>query len=98
MTVLEVRYVGLAFSDHHGLIVKIKVPESQSRFLCPKSKPQFQAKPEVVRGKIFNERLKQKFSVWSEIRQAGLNLFQADTMLLSNLSETLILSQMILFI
>ena len=39
MTVLEVRYVGLAFSDHHGLIVKIKLPESQSKLLCPKSKP-----------------------------------------------------------
>ena len=74
MTVLEVRYVGLAFSDHHGLIVKIKLPESQSKLLCPKSKPQFKAKPEVVRDKIFNERLKLKFSAWSEVRQSGLNL------------------------
>ena len=74
MVILEARYVGLAFSDHHGLIVKIKLPEAQSRLISPKSKPQFKAKPEVVRDPIFNEKLKSKFSVWTEIRMSGLDL------------------------
>ena len=74
MNILEIKHVGLAFSDHHGVIVKVKLPESQSKFLCPRSKPQFKAKPDVVRDKVFNERLKVKFSAWSEVRQSGLNL------------------------
>ena len=74
MVIVEVKYVGLAFSDHHGLIVKIKLPDSQAKLICPKSKPQFKAKPEVVRDKIFNDNLKLKFSAWTEIRQAGLDL------------------------
>ena len=74
MVIMEIRYVGLAFSDHQGLIVKIKLPETQSRLLCPKSKPQFKAKPEVVRDKIFNANLRLKFSAWTEVRQAGLDL------------------------
>ena len=74
LAVLEVKYVGLAFSDHHGLIVKIKLPESQSKLLCPRSRPQFKAKPEVVKDKVFNDRLKDKFADWAEVRQAGLNL------------------------
>ena len=61
-------------SDHHGLIVKIQLPDSQAKLICPKSKPQFKAKPEVVRDKIFNDNLKLKFSAWTEIRQAGLDL------------------------
>ena len=74
MKILEVKYVGVAFSDHLALLVKIKLPEVYSRLLCPKSKPQFKAKPEVVRDKVFNQRLKERFSVWSEVRQAGLDI------------------------
>ena len=74
MAVLEVKYVGLAFSDHQGLIVKIKLPETKSKLLCPRSRPQFKAKPEVVKDKVFNNRLKDKFADWAEVRQAGLNL------------------------
>ena len=74
MVIVEVRYVGLAFSDHLALIVKIKLPETFSRLLCPKSKPQFKARPEVVRDESFQLRLKEIFPGWSEVRQAGLDL------------------------
>ena len=73
MTILEVKYVGVAFSDHLALIVKVKLPGNFSRLMCPKSKPQFKAKPEVVRDPVFNERLKLNFSHWLEVKQAGLN-------------------------
>ena len=74
MTIVEISYVGIAFSDHLALVVKVKLPETFSRLLCPKSKPQFKAKPEVVRDAVFSERLKQSFSLWSEVRQAGLDI------------------------
>ena len=74
MVIVEAKYVGLAFSDHLALVIKLKLPESFSRLLCPRSKPQFKAKPEVVRDKVFHQQLREKFSVWSEVRQAGLDI------------------------
>ena len=74
ITIVEVNYVGLAFSDHQALIIKVRLPETNSRFLCPKSKPQFKAKPAVIKDKIFQERLKQSFSLWYKIRLAGLDI------------------------
>ena len=74
LVIVEASYVGVAFSDHQALIVKIKLPTASSRILCPKSKPQFKAKPAVIRDNIFQARLKESFSLWYPIRQAGLDL------------------------
>ena len=74
MVIVEAKYVPVAFSDHLTLIIKIKLPEQSSRILCPKSKPQFKAKPAVVRDQIFYQRLKQSFSLWSEVRKSGLEI------------------------
>ena len=52
--IVDSRYVGVAFSDHHAFIVKIKLPEVRAKIICPKSRPQFKAKPEVVKDPIFN--------------------------------------------
>ena len=70
---VEIKYVGVAFSDHQALIAKVKVPDNFSRILCPRSKLQFKAKPEVIRDSIFNQKLKENFTVWTEIRQSGLD-------------------------
>ena len=73
LEILDIKHVGVAFSDHNAVIVKIRMPDTFSRALCPSSKPHFKAKPEVVKDEIFNQRLKDNFSVWSEIRAAGLD-------------------------
>ena len=66
---MEIKHVGVAFSDLLAVVVKIRMPDIFSRVLCPRSKPHFKAKPEVVRDMVFNNRLKENFSAWSEIRQ-----------------------------
>ena len=73
LEVLEVKHVGVAFSDHQAVVVKVKVPDMFSKLLCPVSKPQFKAKPEVIRDSIFITRLKENFSAWNQIREAGLD-------------------------
>ena len=73
MEVVDIKHIGVAFSDHQAVVAKVKVSESLSKLLCPRSKPQFKAKPEVVRDSIFYSRLKESFSVWSQIRENGLD-------------------------
>ena len=72
--IIEVKYVGVAFSDHQAYVVKIKIPGISSKLLSPKSRPQFKAKPEVVKDHIFYQRLQISFSSWLEVKQAGLDL------------------------
>ena len=72
--IVEAKYVGVAFSDHQAQLVTMKLPEAKSKILSPKSRPQFKAKPDVVRDQIFQQRLKENFSLWLEVRQAGLDL------------------------
>ena len=42
-----------AFSDHHPLVVQVKVPNQLSRLVCPKSKPLFKSRPEVIEDHVF---------------------------------------------
>ena len=74
LAIMDVKYVGVAFSDHLGLVVKIKLPEIFSRLLCPRSKPQFKARPEVVKDEKFLHSPKKSFSQWLEFRNAGLDI------------------------
>ena len=64
--VLEAKYVGVAFSDHQVLIVKIKLPSSVGSVYMPnpKCRSRFKAKPEVFRDPIFHDWLKAKFCDW----------------------------------
>ena len=39
ITVKEAKYFALSFSDHHGLIVTICLPDPLARILCPKRRP-----------------------------------------------------------
>ena len=73
MEVLDIKHVGVAFSDHQAIVTKVKVSESLSKLLCPGSKPHFKAKPQVVRDSIFYSRLKENFSMWQTIRDNGLD-------------------------
>ena len=60
METIETSYVGVAFSDHLGYTVKIKLPKHFSRLISPKYKPQFKSRPEVIRDLEFNKRLEEK--------------------------------------
>ena len=68
LEIVEAKYVGVAFSDHLSLIVKIKLPENMQKMSSPKSKPLFKSKPNVIQDKLFKSRLKEKFKLWSTVR------------------------------
>ena len=71
---LEAKYVGVAFSDHMSLILKIKLPENFSRLTSPKYKPQFKSKPNVVRDPEFCRRLKSKMTDWKTVKDQGVDV------------------------
>ena len=71
---ISAKYVGVAFSDHFSLIITIKIPENCSKLQCPKSRPLFKAKPEVVNDPIFKERLKEIFPTWVQVKDYGLDV------------------------
>ena len=70
LEVLQARYVGIAFSDHFALIVKIKVPENLSKSVSQKSKPIFKSRPEVIKDSIFQTRLKESFTQWQAVKNS----------------------------
>ena len=72
--IIEAKYVGLAFSDHQALVVKVCIPNLKDKLKCPKSKPRFKASPEVIKDQIFKERLTEKFASWIDIKNAGLSI------------------------
>ena len=51
--IIDANYVSASFSDHHSLVVKVRLPDLFSRLLSPKTKPFFKARPEVVRDPLF---------------------------------------------
>ena len=69
--VLEVQYVGAAFSDHMIQIVKLKLPPSCQKSISPRNSPLFKAKPEAVRDEVFKARLREEYIVWEEARNTG---------------------------
>ena len=68
----EANYVSVAFSDHMSHIIRISLPETLSVVLCPKSRPVFKTRPEVVRDKVFQARLTSKMKEWGEVRRFGV--------------------------
>ena len=55
-------------------VVSLSLPASLSQILSPKSKPFFKIKPEVVKDKIFKERLSDSMHDWKEVRDLGLDV------------------------
>ena len=43
ISVISACYVGVAFSDHQGFVLELKVPTNFSKFLSPKYRPQFKS-------------------------------------------------------
>ena len=57
LKVVEAKYLPIAFSDHLSLLIKVAVPDTLSRAINPKCRPSFRLTPEVVKDKLFKERL-----------------------------------------
>lgn len=60
----EAKYIGLAFTDHQGFIVKIKSSPDISRSQDPKSFHMFKANPDVIDDPIFQQRLAEAYIQW----------------------------------
>ena len=69
LKILEAYYVGIAFSDHFALIVKIGLPQNMSRLSSPKARPLFKSKPDVIRDPIFKEILRKQAAVWLNVKE-----------------------------
>ena len=65
--------MSFAFSDHFAHIIKLQLPASMNKLSCPKSKPLFKSKPNVIKDDIFILRLKEHFILWSNVKEAGLD-------------------------
>ena len=67
--VVEAEYQPLAFSDHFALIVKLKLDNPIAKILSPRSRFQFRLTPEVIRDKLFKERLGVAMISWQRVRE-----------------------------
>ena len=67
-------YHPLAFSDHHAHVVNITLPESFSRFSCPRRSHFFRINAEVVKDQCFKDKLSEAIIRWQEIRSFGLDI------------------------
>ena len=62
----------MAFSDHMSHIVKILLPSPLSTVISPKVRPVFKIRPEVVKDKVFQDRLASNFKEWEEVSKLGV--------------------------
>ena len=66
----------LPFSDHICHLVTFEVSEPLSRSLMPRSRPIFKIKPDVIKDKIFQDRVTAASINWTDLKSKGLsNLF-----------------------
>ena len=57
-----------------AFVITIKVSDHFSKLICPRSRPLFKAKPEVVTDPVFKKRLEENLSHWKQIREFGLDV------------------------
>ena len=68
LRIIQAFYVGVAFSDHFSLIVKIKLPENMTKYSSPKYRPLFKSKPDIIDDELFQMRLKENVELWKNVR------------------------------
>ena len=73
ITILEAKYIPLAFSDHHGLIVKISLPDSLSRIFCPRGRQSFRLQDNVIQNLKFKQDLSDAMIHWKNIKDFGMD-------------------------
>ena len=74
LEIVQSKYTSLAFSDHLALVTSLHLPSHIAKFLCPKSRPFFKTKPEVVLDKKFHELLERKMGEWREVKNQGVDI------------------------
>ena len=62
--VKESKYIPLAFSDHFAHVVKFILPGHLSRVLCPKARPSFRLRADVLHDIVFKSRLEEAITCW----------------------------------
>ena len=67
-------YLPLAFSDHHAHLVTITLPDPFKRLICPRTKPMFRIKAEVVQDTLFQAQLSEAMTGWQHVRSFGLDV------------------------
>ena len=65
---IETGYQPLAVSDHFGLVMKIKLCNSLAKILSPKCSFQFRLTSEVIKDKLFQERLEVAMVSWQRFK------------------------------
>ena len=69
---VQAEYTPVALSDHLAHTVKIRVPHLLARLCCPRGRPMFKVREEVIKDKQFQERLKQAMEEWKGVKMEGL--------------------------
>ena len=72
--VIEAKYEPVSFSDHLSYTVSFSIPAPLARILSPRSRPIFKIKPDIIRDKIFQERLSDSMLDWQEVNDLGLDI------------------------
>ena len=73
INIKEAKYLPLSFSDHHGLVVQVILPDHLDRILCPKGRLSFRLKPEVINDTQFQHSLSEAMLSWERIKSYGLD-------------------------
>ena len=69
----DVKYLPLAFSDHHSLVVTMILPTPFSKLICPVSYPPFKVKDEVIYDEQFQQNLSHEMAGWQRIKAFGMD-------------------------
>ena len=70
---MDAKYLTLAFSDHHGLVVTISLPDPLSKIICPKGAQSFRLRDEVILDSQFQQNLSEAMVGWSNVKQYGMD-------------------------
>ena len=70
------KYLPLSFSDHHGLVIQVALPNHLSRIICPKGRPSFKLKEEVISDPYFQSNLAEAMIGWQRVKSFGLDTLQ----------------------
>ena len=76
ITIKDAQYLPLSFSDHHGLVVQVALPDHLERILCPKCRSSFRLKADVINDQLFQCCLSNAMLSWKRIQDFGLETLQ----------------------
>ena len=76
VTIKEAKYLPMSFSDHHGLVVQVLLPDPLGKILCPKGRPSFRLKGDVIGDTIFQDSLREAMLGWRRIQSFGMETLQ----------------------